>query len=234
MTKKLTTSSIFSRKRGLLSNEEAVEDAKKIEELALAAADEDYKNPDGDGGSAVQIHAKESSRLMLEESQLNEVDMSTNAIRQAGAGHLAQVVVTKPGFMLLNINGNFIPDEGIDKVKKLFRSSPEMLGPLDKNDPERKYDDEDEEDSAENEMGHTIWKKGKSLSIITFEDLFEELLQEDIIDETDLYIDVHKRYNAIRVLYYRILSNMKQTFRGYELLLSSLLHRLHGRLPNVD
>ncbi|KAL4312262.1 hypothetical protein GQ457_01G051480 [Hibiscus cannabinus] len=66
--------------------------------------------------------------------QLNEVDMSTNAIRRAGARHLATVVVKKPEFKLLNINGNFIPDEGIDKVKELFVSSPAVLGLLNKND----------------------------------------------------------------------------------------------------
>ncbi|PPS13373.1 hypothetical protein GOBAR_AA07198 [Gossypium barbadense] len=62
--------------------------------------------------------------------QLNEVDMSTNAIRRAGARLLAQVVVKIPGFKLLNINGNFISDEGIDEIKELFKSSPDMLGTI--------------------------------------------------------------------------------------------------------
>ncbi|KAK8501802.1 hypothetical protein V6N12_072938 [Hibiscus sabdariffa] len=52
MMKNLTTPFHFSRKYGLLSYEEAEEDAKKIEELAFAAADELYKYPDGDGCSA--------------------------------------------------------------------------------------------------------------------------------------------------------------------------------------
>ncbi|XWS76404.1 hypothetical protein CRYUN_Cryun01aG0173300 [Craigia yunnanensis] len=88
--------------------------------------------------------------------QLNEVDMSTNAIRRAGARLLAQVVVTKPGFKLLHINGNFLSDEGIDEVKELFKSSPDMLGPLDENDPEGEdYEDEEEEEEnadTENEL----------------------------------------------------------------------------------
>ncbi|KAF2325186.1 hypothetical protein GH714_024987 [Hevea brasiliensis] len=54
-------------KYGVLSKEEAEEDAKTIEESAFAAADQHYqKEPDGDGSSAVQVYAKESSKLMLE------------------------------------------------------------------------------------------------------------------------------------------------------------------------
>ncbi|KAI9073900.1 hypothetical protein K1719_044133 [Acacia pycnantha] len=67
MTKNLTTPSIFSRKYGLLSREEAEEDAKKIEETVFTTANQHFeKEPDGDGSSAVQIYAKESSKLMLE------------------------------------------------------------------------------------------------------------------------------------------------------------------------
>src|ERR1044072_8941238 len=67
MTKNLTTPSIFSRKYGLLSKEEAEEDAKQIEDVAFANAAQHFeKVPDGDGSSAVQIYAKESSKLMLE------------------------------------------------------------------------------------------------------------------------------------------------------------------------
>ncbi|XP_062085808.1 RAN GTPase-activating protein 1 [Humulus lupulus] len=78
--------------------------------------------------------------------QLKEVDMSTNMIRRAGARFLAQVVLLKSGFKLLNINGNYISDEGIDEVKDIFKNSPSMLGLLDENDPEGE-DDADEEDA---------------------------------------------------------------------------------------
>ncbi|XVF21776.1 hypothetical protein REPUB_Repub12eG0119200 [Reevesia pubescens] len=99
--------------------------------------------------------------------QLNEVDMSTNAIRRAGARLLAQVVVKKPGFKLLNINGNFISDDGVDEVKELFKSSPDTLGPLDENDPEGKdYEDEDEAEEEENaENGNELESKLKDLKI---------------------------------------------------------------------
>ncbi|KAM6541236.1 hypothetical protein CsatB_005683 [Cannabis sativa] len=78
--------------------------------------------------------------------QLKEVDMSTNMIRRAGARFLAQVVLRKSGFKLLNINGNYISDEGIDEVKDIFKNSPSMLGLLDENDPDGE-DDADEEDA---------------------------------------------------------------------------------------
>ncbi|KAJ0054405.1 hypothetical protein Pint_03332 [Pistacia integerrima] len=84
--------------------------------------------------------------------QLTEVDLSTNSIRRAGARLLAQVAVNKPGFNMLNINGNFISDEGIDEVKDIFKQSPDLLGPLDENDPEGKdFDEEAEDEDADNE-----------------------------------------------------------------------------------
>ncbi|KAL5230636.1 hypothetical protein ABZP36_029412 [Zizania latifolia] len=67
MTKNLSTESIFSRKYGLLGKDEAHDNAKRIEEICFASADEHFKNePDGDGSSDVQLYAKETSKLMLE------------------------------------------------------------------------------------------------------------------------------------------------------------------------
>ncbi|XP_022973697.1 RAN GTPase-activating protein 2-like isoform X2 [Cucurbita maxima] len=81
--------------------------------------------------------------------KIKEVDMSTNLIRRAGARVLAQTVVQKPGFVLLNINGNFISDEGIDEVKDIFKKHPNMLGPLDGNDPEGVDGDGDEDEDED-------------------------------------------------------------------------------------
>ncbi|XP_009355460.2 RAN GTPase-activating protein 1 [Pyrus x bretschneideri] len=80
--------------------------------------------------------------------QLTEVDLSTNSIRRVGARVLAQAVVNKPGFKLLNINSNFISDEGIDEVKEIFKNSPDVLGPLDENDPEGEDLDEESDDEG--------------------------------------------------------------------------------------
>lgn len=93
-----------------------------------------------------------SKALAEGHGQLTEVDLSSNSIRRAGARLLAQAVVNKPGFKLLNINGNFISDEGIDEVMDMFKDSPHLLGPLDENDPEGEdLDEEAEEDGADNE-----------------------------------------------------------------------------------
>ncbi|KAF5731532.1 RAN GTPase-activating protein 1 [Tripterygium wilfordii] len=84
--------------------------------------------------------------------QLTEVDLSTNSLRRAGARYLAQSVVHKPGFKLLNINGNYISDEGMDEVKDMFKNCSSMLGSLDENDPDGEdLDDEAEEEGAFND-----------------------------------------------------------------------------------
>lgn len=84
--------------------------------------------------------------------QLKEVDLSSNLMRRAGARCLARAVVNKPGLKLLNINGNFISDEGIDEVKSIFKEFPDLLGSLDENDPEGEDDNESGEDEEQDEL----------------------------------------------------------------------------------
>lgn len=99
--------------------------------------------------------------------QLKEVDMNTNSIRRTGAKVLAQAVVRKPGFKLLNINGNFISDEGVEEVKKIFENCPCALGPLDENDPEGDDDDNDQEPrvQGEGDEEHELESKFKNLEV---------------------------------------------------------------------
>ncbi|KAF5824018.1 putative WPP domain, leucine-rich repeat domain superfamily, WPP domain superfamily [Helianthus annuus] len=89
--------------------------------------------------------------------RLTEVDLSFNMIRRAGAKVLAQAVVSKPGFKVLNINGNYISDEGVEDVIEIFKNSPDLLGPLDdnlgdNNDPEGEEFDNEDEDADEDKQ----------------------------------------------------------------------------------
>lgn len=95
--------------------------------------------------------------------QLKIVDMSSNSLRRAGARVLAQTLVLKPDFELLNVNGNFISDEGIDELKDIFKKCPEKLASLEDNDPEggddddeKESGDEDDADGDDNELGSKL------------------------------------------------------------------------------
>ncbi|CAI0466238.1 unnamed protein product [Linum tenue] len=98
-------------------------------------------------------------------SQLKQVDVNTNSIGRAGARVLAKVVVQKPEFDLLNINGNFISDEGIDEVKELFAKFPGKLGPLDENDPDGVGDAEESDEEGDGDDDHELESKLKHLEV---------------------------------------------------------------------
>ncbi|KAK4759166.1 hypothetical protein SAY87_022297 [Trapa incisa] len=109
---------------------------------------------------------------ILEEGhdKLEEVDFNTNLIRRAGALCLAKVVARKAKFKLLNINGNFISNDGVDDIQSIFKKCPEMLASLDENDPEG--GDEDNEgngaeggDEDDQEDTHLLEWKLKNLDV---------------------------------------------------------------------
>jgi Ran GTPase-activating protein 1 len=83
---------------------------------------------------------------------LKELDVSTNMLQRVGARCFAREVTNKPTFVQLNINGNFIYDEGIDEVKEILKAgkkSLDVLGSLDENDPDGEPDDGDDEEEDE-------------------------------------------------------------------------------------
>ncbi|EES07543.1 hypothetical protein SORBI_3004G302300 [Sorghum bicolor] len=77
-------------------------------------------------------------------TDLKELDVSTNMLQRVGARCFARAVANKPAFVQLNINGNFISDEGIDEVRKILKagkSSLDVLGSLDENERDGEPDD---------------------------------------------------------------------------------------------
>jgi Ran GTPase-activating protein 1 len=62
----ITIESIFSRKYGLFGKEEAHESANRIEEECFSADKHFKQEPGCNGSSAVQLYAKETSKIMLE------------------------------------------------------------------------------------------------------------------------------------------------------------------------
>lgn len=67
MTNNLSTPTIFTRKYGSLTTAEATKHATQIEESAFSSANQHYEHePDGDGSSAVQMYARECSKLILD------------------------------------------------------------------------------------------------------------------------------------------------------------------------
>ncbi|KAL6500474.1 RAN GTPase-activating protein 2 [Orobanche hederae] len=121
-----------------------------------------------DEGAILIAKALEEGR-----GQLREVDMSTNLITRAGTRRLALAAVGKPGFTLLNINGNYISDEGIDEVKYLFKNCPDVLGPLDENDPEGEDYNEDGQDRG-GDVEHELESKLKEGLVIKQQDRVAE------------------------------------------------------------
>ncbi|KAH9320425.1 hypothetical protein KI387_015064 [Taxus chinensis] len=84
MTSTLSSESFFSRRYGLLSKEEAAENAKQIEKLAfLAANDHSSEDPNADGSSAVQFYAKESSKLMLDALKRGPTAKAREPVKEA-------------------------------------------------------------------------------------------------------------------------------------------------------
>ncbi|KAG7551224.1 Leucine-rich repeat [Arabidopsis thaliana x Arabidopsis arenosa] len=67
ITNNLSSKTIFTDKYGSLTKDQAMENAKRIEDIAFSTANQQFeREPDGDGGSAVQLYAKECSKLILE------------------------------------------------------------------------------------------------------------------------------------------------------------------------
>ncbi|KAG8373052.1 hypothetical protein BUALT_Bualt12G0130700 [Buddleja alternifolia] len=85
-----------------------------------------------------------SRKKILVQLNLSENDFKDDGAIWLELRVLAKALVRLPGLKLLNVNGNFISEEGIDELKNVFKGCMEKLGPLDENDPDGEdFDDKD-------------------------------------------------------------------------------------------
>lgn len=86
--------------------------------------------------------------LKMSGCPLEELDVSNNELVNAGAVAAARLVASRPGFKSLNLNENYISDEGIEEVKSVLDGAglSTVLGSLDLNDADMA--DEPEDDQA--------------------------------------------------------------------------------------
>ena len=86
-----------------------------------------------------------------------ELDVSTNELVEKGAVAAAKLAASRAGFTSLNLDGNYISDEGVEEVKSIMEGAgiASALMPMEENDADMADDvDDDNAEGLDNLLAH--------------------------------------------------------------------------------